>query len=160
MLKNQFEHAELIIAGGESDLSKSVVEKIVRDFELEESVEFTGHVDEMRKRDLLSSAWVFALPSRDENFGISVAEALAAGVPVVISPGVSHAAKVSQYGAGLVVPRDVDLLASALASVLSAEAKIYDGYSIAGRLLVSECYSWTNTAKLLVEKIEAHHQKY
>jgi|GEM_PF-3022746 len=51
----------------------------------------------------LAAADVWTLPSRSENFGIAVAEALAAGRAVVVSPGVNIAAEIASAGAGVVV---------------------------------------------------------
>lgn len=48
------------------------------------------------------AAEVFVLPSHQENFGIAVAEALACGVPVLISNKVNIWREIEQDGAGLV----------------------------------------------------------
>ncbi|WP_435347069.1 glycosyltransferase [Haloarchaeobius sp. HRN-SO-5] len=48
-----------------------------------ENVEFAGFVDEDEKRKLLSGAKAFVFNGRDEDFGISPAEALAAGTPLL-----------------------------------------------------------------------------
>ena len=53
-----------------------------------EGVEFVGYVERDRKRDLVSSSWVYVQPSRYEGFGLAVAEATACGVkPIVTSVG-------------------------------------------------------------------------
>ena len=49
----------------------------------------------------LRSAEVFVLPSHQENFGIAVAEALACGIPVLISRRVNIWREVLADGAGL-----------------------------------------------------------
>ncbi|WP_051471563.1 FkbM family methyltransferase [Patulibacter minatonensis] len=49
---------------------------------------------------------VLAMPSDFECFGMSAAEAMVAGVPVVVSDHVGVADVVTEYGAGVVVPRD------------------------------------------------------
>ena len=64
----------------------------------------------IRKRDLLASASAFVLPSYSENFGLAVAEALAAGLPCVVSRGVALSAEIEKAGAGIVVgtmPEDI-----------------------------------------------------
>ena len=59
----------------------------------------------------LRAAEVFILPSHQENFGIAVAEALACGVPVLISDQVNIWREIEADGAGLVEP---DTLAGTL----------------------------------------------
>ena len=55
---------------------------------LSERTVFTGMVVGDDKWRLLRAADVFVLPSRHENFGIAVVEAMASGTPVVdIGPG-------------------------------------------------------------------------
>jgi len=53
------------------------------EFDVDDLVTFHGHVDEARKDDLLRQAWVLALPSLKEGWGLVVMEAAARGVPAV-----------------------------------------------------------------------------
>lgn len=48
-----------------------------------DAVEFHGFVDEARKHELLSRAWVQVLPSRKEGWGLAVIEAAQHGVPTI-----------------------------------------------------------------------------
>jgi glycosyltransferase involved in cell wall biosynthesis len=54
-----------------------------RQLDIAESVTFHGHVDEARKHELLSRAWVHVLPSRKEGWGLAVIEAAQHGVATV-----------------------------------------------------------------------------
>ncbi|WP_068274623.1 glycosyltransferase family 4 protein [Aldersonia kunmingensis] len=54
-----------------------------RELGIERDVTFHGHVSEDRKHELLSRAWVHALPSRKEGWGLAVIEAAQHGVPTV-----------------------------------------------------------------------------
>ena len=54
-----------------------------RELGIEHRVTFHGHVDEKRKHELLARAWVQALPSRKEGWGLAVIEAAQHGVPTV-----------------------------------------------------------------------------
>ena len=67
-------------------------------------VTFTGPLYGEEKWGALAAAEVFALPSHQENFGIAVAEALASGLPVLISDRVNIWGEIAQDGAGLVEP--------------------------------------------------------
>jgi glycosyltransferase involved in cell wall biosynthesis len=54
---------------------------------LEQDFEFVGALDDVRKWQEFVDADLFIHPSHSENFGISIAEALAAGVPVITTKG-------------------------------------------------------------------------
>ena len=80
-------------------------------------VTFHGDLRGEAKRDRLIASHALILPSDSENFGFVVVEAMAEGVPVVVSDGVGLAETVRRYGAGQVFPRgDAAALASALAA--------------------------------------------
>jgi glycosyltransferase involved in cell wall biosynthesis len=81
-------------------------------------IEFVGFVAGEAKAAQLSAADVFVLPSFNENFGIAVLEAVAAGLPVIVSPGVQLAPWVELRGVGRVAPRRVEALAQAIDGAL------------------------------------------
>jgi glycosyltransferase involved in cell wall biosynthesis len=66
---------------------------------------------------------VWALPSHTENFGVAVVEALAAGVPTVISPAVNISAEALAADALIVVENAPTELAAALLRLLSDEVE-------------------------------------
>jgi glycosyltransferase involved in cell wall biosynthesis len=82
------------------------------------TIVFTGWVDGVDRRALLRHAGLFALPSHQENFGFALAEAMASGVPAMVSPGVNLAADIVAAGAGWVSAREhfAEALGAALAS--------------------------------------------
>jgi glycosyltransferase involved in cell wall biosynthesis len=77
----------LVIAGPDEQGTLRALKEQVARLGLEESVKFVGPVYGEEKWRMLRSADVFVLPSRSENFGIVVAEALACGVPVIATKG-------------------------------------------------------------------------
>ena len=64
-----------------------------------------------------ADAEVFFLPSYSESFGVSVVEAMAAGVPVIISDRVSIHREVAGAQVGLVIDCTAEQLKSALKTV-------------------------------------------
>ena len=67
---------------------------------------FLGMLEGLAKWGALRSAEVFVLPSHQENFGLSVVEALACGLPVLISNRVNIWREVEEDGSGFVEPDD------------------------------------------------------
>jgi glycosyltransferase involved in cell wall biosynthesis len=81
-------------------------------------VVFTGMLRGDDKLAALASADVWALPSHTENFGIAVAEALAAGRAVVVSPGVNIAPDIAAASAGVVADLTAEAFAASIVSLL------------------------------------------
>lgn len=103
------------------------------------------------KQTLLQGADIFALTSHAENFGIAVVEALAAGTPVVISPGVALADWVTRSGVGAVPALAVEPVAEALARALEPAARASDFAAVARRAVEAE-FAWPAVARRLSEE--------
>lgn len=71
-------------------------------------VVFTGMLEGEIKQSAFAAAEVFVLPSHQENFGLAVAEALAAGLPVLISDRVNIWREIVEDGAGYVEHDDLE----------------------------------------------------
>ena len=82
---------------------------------------FVGWLDGDRKYAALKDASLLAMPSYQENFGISLIEAMACGVPVLVSPHVNLAPEIEKAAAGWVAALGEDKLTSALAEALGNE---------------------------------------
>jgi glycosyltransferase involved in cell wall biosynthesis len=80
---------------------------------------WTGFLDRTAKAQALADADVFVVPSQSESFGLAAVEALAAGVPTVMTNGVGIADEVASNGAGIIVPANSRALASAIERILS-----------------------------------------
>jgi glycosyltransferase involved in cell wall biosynthesis len=130
-----------LIAGGGSPEYEDKVKAEIVSKALEDFVRLTGFVEGERKAHLLKAASCFVLPSYQENFGVSVVEAMAAGCPVVISDQVNIHREVSDAQAGRVVRCDADELYRALDELLSNEGMLQD-MGRNGQKLVREKYDW------------------
>jgi glycosyltransferase involved in cell wall biosynthesis len=95
---------------------------------------------------LLKAADVFALFSYYENFGIAVAEAMAAGTAVAISQGVYIWEDVEQAQAGWVSGSDVVTATDILAQALSNPSEC-DWRGAKGRVYARQHYSWEAIAQ-------------
>jgi glycosyltransferase involved in cell wall biosynthesis len=106
--------AELTIAGDGEGRYRAELETMAGELGVAGRARFVGHLDGDAKRRAFDDADCFILPSAHENFGIAVAEALGAGLPVIVTPGVALAPDIAAAGAGLVTEATTDGIAAAI----------------------------------------------
>jgi glycosyltransferase involved in cell wall biosynthesis len=92
----------LAIAGPANAGYKESLEKIVRDDASATHVHWLGMLQGDVKWGAFREAEAFVLPSHQENFGIAVSEALACGLPVLITYPVNIWREIEEDGAGLI----------------------------------------------------------
>jgi alpha-1,3-rhamnosyl/mannosyltransferase len=127
---------ELVLAGPMGWASRSTVERI-------SGVRYLGYVPERDIAALTAAATVFAYPSLYEGFGFPVAQAMAAGVPVITS-NVSALPEIAGDAALLVDPRSQAELRDALQRLL-LYPNIRQGMSARGRER-AEHFRWDTCA--------------
>jgi glycosyltransferase involved in cell wall biosynthesis len=151
----------LVLAGPDNEGYSKQVEKWLLDEGVREKAIFAGMLEGVDKLAVLRDADIFVLPSYTENFGIAVIEAMACGLPVVISDKVNIWREVQEAGAGLVTECDATQVANAILSLLNDHIARFR-LSKAGKLFVREKYSWNSIARkiLLVYKDIANKSIY
>ena len=112
----------LLIAGPDSDGYAAKVRLWLSEQGVLDRTTFTGMVEGEAKAAALAESAMFVLPSYTENFGIAVVEAMAAGLPVVISNRVNIWREIQEANAGLVVNTDPGELARAILELLDNSA--------------------------------------
>jgi glycosyltransferase involved in cell wall biosynthesis len=111
-------------------------------------VRFVGWLGGERKRAALRQAALLALPSRQENFGIVVAEAMASGTPVLVSEHVNLADEIRDSDAGWVTSLESAALARSLSAALTDEAE-RRRRGQAGERLARAKFTWPAVAERL-----------
>jgi glycosyltransferase involved in cell wall biosynthesis len=132
----------LVVAGDGDPAYVAGLERLAADLGAGARILFTGWLEGGARAAVLRDAALLALPSRQENFGLSVVEALASGVPVLISEAVNLADDVRAAGAGWVAPLDPAALAAGLREALDAESE-RARRGKAGRELVERRFTWS-----------------
>jgi glycosyltransferase involved in cell wall biosynthesis len=140
----------LVIAGPDEAGHRAEVESLVAQRRLGPHVTFTGTVEGEDKRLLLGGAHVFVLPSHQEGDSVAVKEALAAGLPVVITRP-CHFPEVAEHDAGFVVEPAVDEIAEALAALCQDRA-LRERMAANARPLVERSYRWEVLGPRLLER--------
>lgn len=110
--------ATLVIAGGGPTLPE--VRARIADLGIGHAVQVLGNVPRAEVAGLMHGSAVYCLPSFGEPYGMSAIEAMAAGLPLVITDSGGLAEVADAQGALYVKPGDVEALADALLSVLAS----------------------------------------
>lgn len=142
-----------IMAGsGEADYEAKLRER-VQQGPLKDRVLFPGFVEGAEKDLLLQGADVFALTSYSESFAIAALEALAVGLPVLLSREIPLSPLVEKHGLGRVTSLQVAEIASALRDMLRAPRDPMQAER--ARILVENNFSWDVLARRSIEIYEA-----
>jgi glycosyltransferase involved in cell wall biosynthesis len=143
--------ALLVIAGPDLVNYQPEVQRLATDHGIDDRVLFTGMLRGPQRIEALVAATLFVLPSYQENFGIVVIEALAAGVPVVISDQVNIHAEIAAAGVGGVVPTQVEALAGEMQRWLANRA-LHQAAKDRAPAFVRDRYDWRQIAQRWKER--------
>lgn len=149
----RFPDAALLVAGPNEGNMQAETTRTLAAAGLDDRVVFAGTLQGPDKLAALTCADVFVLPSRSEGFSNAVLEAMAAGLPVVISEHCNFP-EVADHGAGLVVGTDVNEVADAVCGLLGDDQRRVEA-GRNGRRLVEERYCWPTIAQAFAELYES-----
>jgi glycosyltransferase involved in cell wall biosynthesis len=138
---------ELHIVGPDEGGYSSEVRSLASSLGLKR-VTFAGPVYGADKVDCYRRADLFILPSRSENFGMTVAEALAQGVPAVVSKAAPWAG-LETRGCGWWVGAGDGPLAECLRSVLALPPTELRVFGMRGRAWMERDYSWARVGEMM-----------
>lgn len=141
----------LVIVGSD-DWKKSNHNQVVKELGIEERIVFTGGVDNKQLDIIYSLAYVFCFPSYAEGFGLPPLEAMASGVPVVVSNTTSLPEVCGEAGS-YVNPNKPDEIAKAIDDLLSND-KLYAEKRRLGFLQVKK-FTWEHAAQTVINSIES-----
>jgi glycosyltransferase involved in cell wall biosynthesis len=93
---------------------------------------------------------IFVLPTLNENFAITVAEALAAGTPVIATKGAPWRALQSER-CGWWIDHGVEPLVAALASAMLMKRETLQAMGAKGRAWMARDFSWDRVARNMLD---------
>ena len=131
------------IAGDGPAAYRAELSALARSLGVEERVSFVGHVDQPARERLLRSADVYVCASHSENFGQSIAEALAMGVAVIVSTGTPWSGVVGK-DCGLWVENTPEALTVALQKM---HALPRTAMGARGRAWMERDFSWAGVSQ-------------
>lgn len=110
---------------------------------VQDRVRFEGVVDRAKRADLLATCSVFVLPSEDESFGVSAAEAMAAGMCVVASTEVGLAPSAAAAGALVMAAPNEDIFSRELRRLMD-DPELRMRTAETGRRYAAENFNWSS----------------
>ncbi|MFN2158568.1 MAG: glycosyltransferase [Anaerolineales bacterium] len=139
----------LVFAGPDQHGLRDQLSAKARSVGLGDRVIFPGFISGDQKRNLLTRADLFCLPSAAEGFSIAILEALASATPVLITPECNFH-EILTHEAGWIAERDVGEWVKFLSQILENKSKL-KSIGKNGFNLVKSSYTWDN----VVNKLES-----
>ncbi|MDQ2777577.1 MAG: glycosyltransferase [Acidobacteriota bacterium] len=140
-VRSQWPDAHLVLAGPNSENTRSRIEALCGSLGITRDVTFTGMVSGELKWSALAAAECFILPSYSEGLSVSVLEAMGMGLPVIITEQ-CNLPEVAANDCGWVIQPRAEQIASALNSFLRASSSDMAQVGRNGRSLVDRRYTW------------------
>lgn len=147
-LLRQRQDVHLVIAGPDDEGYGDKVRGWLYEGRALEHTTFTGMLSGFDKWAALRDANIFVLPSYSENFGIAVVEAMACGLPVVISNKVNIWREVESAGAGIVIGCNAEECTQAMAWLLDHPREARE-MGAKGAAFVRERFNWSTVGAQL-----------
>lgn len=138
----------LVIAGTGEQKYVNSLHELVATHHLQAQTTFAGFVTGLDKDILFQGSDLFVLPTYSENFGIVLAEAMVAGLPVVTTPGAQISTEISQAHAGIII-NDQSQLQDAI-SLLLRSPQLREELGKNGKNFAVQRYSWPSIAQQFV----------
>ncbi len=140
----------LLVIGGDREQDVDYVRALDRQISalgLVDAIRWVGFLDEVGKRSAFVSCRLFAHPSYSEGMALAILEAMAAGLPTVVTPGCYMSAAV-RAGALTESAQDAGSLAEAITALFADEAAAAR-LGAAGRAYVEKFHTWDAVATRL-----------
>jgi glycosyltransferase involved in cell wall biosynthesis len=146
-----------VLVGGEGSL-RAEFEQTAERLGVSEHIHFQGFVPDSQLHNFFNRCEVFVLPSTDrrqEGFGLVALEAMACGVPVIVSSAAGVAGTLEQSRAAVIIPPgDATALANAIRALLASPLEA-ERLGRQGRSLVETQFSWHSLARIYEQVYEA-----
>ncbi len=113
----------VLVLAGPDDGYQEEAESFIEENNLDDRIKLVGMLTDSVKKAALADADLFVLPSYSEGFSIAVLEAMAAGVPTLVSDRVGFGDYIRQYEAAYLTALTSDDIQAGLVAMLQDEPR-------------------------------------
>ena len=150
-VKSEHRDSVLVVAGNGQRKFVEQLHRQAEDLGIAEDIIWTGFLSGSEKVAAFSAATVYVLPSYSENFGIAAAEAMASGVPTILSDQVAIAHEAAAAEAAVVVRPESTEIARAIKELLENSSR-RDELGRNGKLFAQRSFSPQRVSEQLVSE--------
>ncbi len=156
MMPESLKNCHLIIAGPDQEQMVTHLSIYAQELDCLERVHFTGMLDRKEVLAAFAASDLMIMPSEplSENFGISALEALAAGVPILVSDGVPIGRWATWAEAGRMVSCNAQALSQAACELLADPSALKD-MGERGKVLAQEKFDIRGITRQLKDQFQA-----
>ena len=144
-------HVTLDFYAPKGQIDYDELKRQVEEHKLEDVIIMHDKIGGKDKEDALMNSDLFVLTSRFEGHPMGLVEALAYGLPALVTPGSNMAKEIQEANAGWVTKCDSDSIKETLLKIIEEKDLVKNKGENA--LFLSEKYRWRNIAKDFHEKI-------
>jgi glycosyltransferase involved in cell wall biosynthesis len=144
----------LVIVGPDQIGWQKELEALAAKLGIADRITWAGSLSGTPKWGAFSASEVFVLPSHQENFGIVVAEAMACGLPVIVSDKVNIWREVVSYSAGLVGTDTLEGTKASLQRWSALNGQEIAALRVRSKLCFNEMFDFNATSKKVLENVE------
>jgi len=146
-IEKDFPDWELSVVGPDNNGYLCRLQNLAKDLNIEK-VTFPGPAYGEEKCRVYQSADLFVLPTHSENFGMTVAEALAYGIPAIVSKGAPWQG-LETHGCGWWLEIGEEPLKECLKEALTLSPKELSKRGALGRAWVERDFSWPRAGEMM-----------
>lgn len=152
----EFPNSELLITG--DGPQRKEYEQLAKELEIEAVTKFTGRVPNTEVPNIIRKMTIFAVPSTEdsESFGVAAVEAMACGIPVVVSNAGGLPEVVVQNVTGIVTDKESPEQLATAFKKLARSSELRTSMGAAGVAHVKENYSWIDNANYMLSLYEKY----
>lgn len=141
---------QLVVAGHELDDDRARAQRIIAAAGALGCTTFVGPVEGDLKKQLLSASDLYVLPTDGENFGITIAEAMACGLPTIVSNTTPWDA-LGRDGCGWWIDVGVEPLCGAMEEAMGLSDAQRREMGRWGRQVIEKNYAWPVIVRQMIE---------